>query len=1141
MSAKGKEYELAIRISGIVDKNFDTSLVAANKKLSGFKATISAMDSDFTKLDKGFDSIMKTGKKCFSAIATAAGVATTAIGAATAASISVGKGFESAFAGVKKTVDATEAEYARLRQDILDMTRTIPSSAEEIAGVMEIAGQLGIANESLTDFTKTMVNLGVATNMTAEDAATALARFANIMNMEDYGEDGISNFERLGSVITALGNNFATTEEEIVNMATRLASTGSLVGLSEAQIMALSAAMSSVGIKEESGGSTMSKLLKKMQVAVETGSDILADYASVSGMSSEQFVVAFQEDAVEAMVAFVDGLTDMERNGKSAVVILDDMGMTEIRLSNTILALAGSTENMGDALDLANKAWEENNALAIEAGKRYATTESQLEIMRNAFQELSIVAYDELQGPFVSVIETITEKVHEFTEKLGGADGISKWIKDIGNALPTLQRKVKTAWKVVSPFFEGLLGIGKWFLKNPEVISGAIAGIGTALVTYKVASTLTHVVKAIMSFASMNPATLAILGVVAALSALAAGVAAYKKHEQEMVNADLAEHFGAIALSMEDIQAIAEYIVSSDSLGGVKEALEKFEDLEEISATMKNTISEIDKMNWKVSIGMELTPDEQESYKTTIEEYVTAAKEYALQSRYAVSLNLSMGFSDDDLESQNVVSKVEQFYADKHDELAELGTQLNTAVTDAFNDGLLEIDEIETITNIQKQMAEVEKGLATGEFEAKLSLLDMEYADGTLLDAESFQNVQAEIAELLAESKQTYKESYTRNLVSLQNAYKGGALTEAEFQAAEKALQENYLKEIGDLETRGMQFQIDTIKNAYGDEIEKLYDILESAMAEYTEDWSMLDWKDRPVIKYDALLEEAFLSNGIDDESKKAIEQLLEVMEPSTESMETLKQKYVAVGIELSDEMVQVFADIDLLGAMTARRGDGLWGVGFAGDQAAARKILSQYIVDNEAFQEVEDILRSYEWELPDEVAASIEESAATTVAPAIDGMYAYTSEYLAEVFAQGFDVSTNIRLNSSLLYPWQKSDVLLGLNGINQRANGGLATRPELTWFAEKGPEMAIPIDGSQNAISLWEQTGRLLGMDSVLDGLELAGGGGTPTIEYKPTLQFYGAAPNQSDLESALKMSQDDFEVMMRQWLKDNARVAY
>lgn len=1135
MSAKGKEYELAIRISGIVDKNFDTSLVAANKKLSGFKATVSAMDSNFTKLDKGFDSVMKTGKKCFTAIATAAGVATVAIGAATAASIAVGVQFESAFAGVKKTVDATEAEYARLRQDILDMTRTIPSSAAEIAGVMEIAGQLGIANESLTDFTETMVNLGVATNMTAEDAATALARFANVMDMNDYGEDGISNYERLGSVITALGNNFATTEAEIVNMATRLASTGSLVGLSEAQIMALSAAMSSVGIKEESGGSTMSKLLKKMQLAVETSSDILKDYAAVSGMSSDQFVEAFQEDAVGAMVAFIDGLTDMERNGKSAVVLLDEMGLTEIRLSNTILALAGSTENMGDALELANKAWDENNALAIEAGRRYETTQSQLEIMRNSFQELGIVAYDELQGPFTSVIGTITEKVQGLTAKLGGANGISKWIRDIGTELPTLQRKFK---KFGEPVFNGIMGAGKWIVKNGKGIVSVLAGIGAALAAYKIASSVTHIVNALMS---LSATSWVIIGVAAAIAGLVAAFTAYKIHEKEMIDADLAAHFGDIALSMEDIQAIAEYIVSSDSLGGVKKALEAFEDLDEISATMENAISEIDKMNWKVSIGMELTPDEQESYKTTIEEYVTAAKEYALQSRYAVSLNLSMGFSDDDLESQNVVSKVEQFYADKYDELAALGTQLNTAVTDAFNDGLLEIDEIETITSIQKQMTEIEKSLATGEFEAQLSLLGMEYGDGTKLSADSFQNLQAEISKQVEEAEKAYQESYMRNLVPIQNAYKRGALTDAEFQAAEKALQENYLKEIGDLELRAVQFQLETIKNAYGDEIEDLYDILDSVMADYTIEDRFVTWEMNTRGMFDAMLEDAFNSNGISDTKKKAIEQLLNEMAPSIEAMEELKQQYAAAGIELSDEMVQAFADIDLLGAMTARRGDNLFGWGFAGNQAAATKYLSQFIVDNEEFQKVEELLRSYGWWLPEEVAANIEESTATTIAPAIDGMYAYTSEYLMQVFAQGIDVNTGVRLSPDLLYPWQKVGTLPSFNGINQRANGGLATRPELTWFAEKGPEMAIPIDGSRNAISLWEQTGRLLGMDSVLDGLELGGGGNAPTIEYKPTLQFYGGSPSREDLDSALKLSQDDFEVLMSQWLKDNARVAF
>ena len=146
----GKEYKLAIRIAGVIDKSYTASLATAKTQLN----------KSFTSLDKGFDATMKVGQNCFKTIATASGVAAAAITAAAAASIVAGSNFESAFAGVKKTVDATEEEYAMLRQNILDMSKEIPSSASEIANVMEIAGQLGIATDSLTEFTKVMINLG---------------------------------------------------------------------------------------------------------------------------------------------------------------------------------------------------------------------------------------------------------------------------------------------------------------------------------------------------------------------------------------------------------------------------------------------------------------------------------------------------------------------------------------------------------------------------------------------------------------------------------------------------------------------------------------------------------------------------------------------------------------------------------------------------------------------------------------------------------------------------------------------------------------------------------------------------------------------------------------------------------------------
>src|SRR5690606_26117487 len=126
-----------------------------------------------------------------------------------------------------------------------------------IAGVAECARQLGIETDNILEFTRVMIDLGEATNLTAEQAATELARFANITQMSQ------KDFDKLGSSIVDLGNNFATTEAEIVEMGMRLAGAGVQIGLTEPQIKALATAMSSVGIEAEAGGSAMTQVMKK--------------------------------------------------------------------------------------------------------------------------------------------------------------------------------------------------------------------------------------------------------------------------------------------------------------------------------------------------------------------------------------------------------------------------------------------------------------------------------------------------------------------------------------------------------------------------------------------------------------------------------------------------------------------------------------------------------------------------------------------------------------------------------------------------------------------------------------------------------------------------------------------------------------
>ena len=194
--------------------------------------------------------------------------------------------FESAFAGVKKTVDATDEELAKLETGIRNMSKEIPASSEAIAGVAEAAGQLGIEVPNIIGFTRVMIDLGESTNMSADEAATALARLANITGMSQQ------DFDRLGSTIVALGNNLATTESEIVAMG-RTCRAGSQIGLTEAKSCPFWS-LSSVGIEAEA--EFLFKVMVDMQLAVETNSG--CGFASV-GLSADQFATAFREMQLE--------------------------------------------------------------------------------------------------------------------------------------------------------------------------------------------------------------------------------------------------------------------------------------------------------------------------------------------------------------------------------------------------------------------------------------------------------------------------------------------------------------------------------------------------------------------------------------------------------------------------------------------------------------------------------------------------------------------------------------------------------------------------------------------------------------------------------------------------------------------------
>lgn len=337
--------------------------------------------------------------------------------------------FESAITGVAKTTDLTDEELAAMSDSIKALSTEIPATTEEIAAVAEAAGQLGIQKDVLLDFTEIMTMLGTATNMTADEAATALARFANITGM------ATDNYGRLGSVIVDLGNNFATTESEIVAMGTRLASAGKLAGLTEPEIMALAAAMSSVGIEAEAGGTAMTQTLNAIEKAVAKGGDDLAEFARIAGMSSEEFSSAWKNDAMSALTSFIGGLGKLDEQGESTVLVLEDLGLTGIRQSNMLKALGLAADQMTGAVNTANTAWQQNTALTNEANKRYATAQSRLTMMQNAYNNLKVAIGDAYTPALSEAYGVGTKVLNEITKFVQANPGVVAAITGLSTAL----------------------------------------------------------------------------------------------------------------------------------------------------------------------------------------------------------------------------------------------------------------------------------------------------------------------------------------------------------------------------------------------------------------------------------------------------------------------------------------------------------------------------------------------------------------------------------------------------------------------------------------------------------------------------------------------------------------------------------
>lgn len=424
----------------------------ATAKINYNKITIAeALEKERKKAELLGNSVGKIADS-FKYVSVAAGAALTA---SAAAAIS----FEDAMANVRKVLKPEDETYFdAIRQDVLNLSKALPITANEIAKVAANALQLGVSASDVSKFTETVLKLGTATDIAADEAALSIARFFNIT------QSSLQEVDAFGATLTHLGNNFATGEAAIMEMAARLAAAGSIAGMTTDEILALSTALSSMNLGAEAGGSAISTIIRSIGLEVSTSGDHLEAFAEQARMSAKEFSAAWEADAGSTFQTLVNGIARSVKEGDDLNVILKNLGINAIRQTDAFSRLVLGVDTYNNALSKAGEAWAEvekgeKGALNTEVENRIGTIATRWQMLVNSVTRLGVEIGDSLKPTLKTLIDYAQRLVNAFS-----------------NLTPETKAWVVSLLAGVATIYPALKGIQKLILGWRDLLKG-IAGL----------------------------------------------------------------------------------------------------------------------------------------------------------------------------------------------------------------------------------------------------------------------------------------------------------------------------------------------------------------------------------------------------------------------------------------------------------------------------------------------------------------------------------------------------------------------------------------------------------------------------------------------------------------------------------------
>jgi TP901 family phage tail tape measure protein len=321
----------------------------------------------------------------------------TGIATALGAAVMKSAEFESAFTRVERTSGATGAELDGLKKSLMEIARTSPVSYEDITKVATLGAQMGIAADSLDEFTNTVSNFSSITGVSVEETAQAFGRLGQLLDVP------ASKFENLSSAITYVGVNAVATDREILNMSESIAAASNQAGFAADEVIGLSGALASLKVRPEEARGVIVRLFREIDSSVSEGGTRLADFAKLIGKTSEQASALWQQDPSHFFQSFLVGAkASGDLNGA-----ITALGITNSRELNVIQRLANNTDVLASTMRDAR----EQYLLATYAGDAYGKVQDDLQskfkMLQNVIDQLSASFGDSLMGPLKVFVDML--------------------------------------------------------------------------------------------------------------------------------------------------------------------------------------------------------------------------------------------------------------------------------------------------------------------------------------------------------------------------------------------------------------------------------------------------------------------------------------------------------------------------------------------------------------------------------------------------------------------------------------------------------------------------------------------------------------------------------------------------------------